>query len=195
MEPIVKQFTLIDFLGIFAPGAVMTLAVHFYVWDLTLPFQKFFGENAVMLAVYFIVLSYLCGSLLHQLGATVENWLSRQFGERNLHQEYLVRSEVQAAYEKHFHRIFPADITGQVKAGKDIYHYVQKRERPQRILIFSAFYTMGRSMAVTLLGVMLITGIANWKELQKVWLLLLCYAIAILLFILRWKRFEKKVRG
>lgn len=45
MEQVAKQFSLIDFLGIALPGAMLVLTVNYYMWDLTIPCIKFFGTN------------------------------------------------------------------------------------------------------------------------------------------------------
>lgn len=63
-----RRYTVIDFLGYLIPGAIVTL-----VWNqrfngmLKAPFTDFFGEQAVLLGLYFLVLSYLVGTVIHEL--------------------------------------------------------------------------------------------------------------------------------
>ena len=143
MEEVLKRFTLIDLLGIFAPGTMMTLALNFYGLDLTAPFNSFFGENAIMLALYFLALSYLVGSALHQLGASLE----RIPFERPDHKKYQERAEIKKAY----HRCFCVDIPNDSQeTWKRILCYTQRNGRTERVILFNSFYTMSRTAAVTL---------------------------------------------
>jgi len=187
MEQVLKRFTLIDFAGIFAPGAVMTLAMNFYGPDLTAPFDRFFGENAVMLALYFLTVSYLMGSALHQLGAWLERWLRVDLE----HEKYHAKPEIREAYRRCFHMEIPTDP---VEAGTRILHYLQRDSRPERLILFNSFYTMSRTMVVTL--VCLIPAalyyhrgfVLSWQTAIG----LLAYIAVISLFRGRWIRFEKK---
>ena len=56
MDEFVKQFTLVDFLGFFAPGAILVLAINEYWFDITGPISKLFGGSIVILTAYFILL-------------------------------------------------------------------------------------------------------------------------------------------
>lgn len=188
MEQLLKRFTLIDLAGIFTPGAVMTLALNFYGPDLTAPFDRFFGENPVMLALYFLAVSYLMGSALHQLGAS----LSRVWRVDLEHGKYCARPEVRSAYRRCFHTEIPENPKD---AGERIFHYLQRDSRPERILLFTSFYTMSRTMVVTLICLILLTAYhecsAGTFSLRTV-IRLSVYALAIPLFRGRWSRFEKK---
>lgn len=187
MDQILKRFTLIDFTGIFAPGAVMTLALNFCGLDLTAPFDSFFGENAVMLALYFLTLSYLMGSALHQLGACLELWLKVDLE----HETYHGKPEIAAAYDRCFHTVIPENTE---EAWARILHYLQRDNRPERVILFNSFYTMSRTMVVTLICLIPLMIYHNhglsisWQA--AVWLL--AYIPMIALFRGRWVRFEKK---
>ncbi len=187
MEEVLKRFTLIDFIGIFVPGAVMTLALNFYGPDLTTPFDSFFGKNAVMLALYFLALSYLVGSALHQLGAFLERFCRAKLG----HEDYHGRSEIRDAYR----RCFYADIpTRPQEAWVRILCYLQRNSRPERIILFNSFYTMSRTAAVTLICILPMAMyhhrgvLCSWQAIVQV----LAYVGVIGLFVYRWRRFEKK---
>lgn len=190
MEQIAKQFTLIDLLGFFTPGAIMTLATNVYIGDLTEPFDKFFGENALMLAVYFLTLSYLFGTVLHQVGSLFD-WIIWRSGKKRVqkvHEEYSQRQMVRDRYTACFGVEFPEDS---VKAGQEIFRYVQHRERPPRIIIFNAFYTMSRTLVVALTGVILMMLFSKDKtDGLSAWLLPIAAMIPI--FWSRWVRFERK---
>lgn len=45
VEHFVKKFTVIDFLSMFVPGAVVILALNYYVGGVTEPFLKFLGTR------------------------------------------------------------------------------------------------------------------------------------------------------
>lgn len=187
MEEVLKRFTLIDFIGIFVPGAVMTLALNFYGPDLTAPFDSFFGKNAVMLALYFLALSYLVGSALHQLGAFLERFCGATLG----HEDYHGRQEIQEAYHRCFYTDIPANPQ---EAWARILRYLQRSSRPERVILFNGFYTMSRTAAVTLICILPMamychrSAVCSWQAVVQI----LAYIGVIGLFICRWRRFEKK---
>ena len=155
MERLIKQATLIDFLGILLPGAVFVTAVHYYgVWDVASPWNALFGAESASLLIYFAGVSYLCGSVIHQIGAVVEQGLT--FGplrNKNMHEKYWNEPAIQDAYRKTFGKEPPKGNDNrewQIAAGKEVFRSIQQGERPQRIILFCAFYTMSRAMVLTL---------------------------------------------
>ena len=196
MEHVVKNFTIIDFLGIFTPGAIAVLALQYYIGGLTRPFECFFGENAGMLAVYFIALSYLCGSFLHQLGGILEELVTlvsrccNQNGRENFHIDYWENPKVVSAYQEKINPELPKTAQEKLKAGRQVYHYIQRNHRPQRILLFNAFYTMSRTMVITLLLIMLL--IVNYQENSMKCIMLVACLSLCGLSVYRWFRFERK---
>ncbi len=189
MEHLANQFTLIDFFGIFAPGAVFVLACNYYILDMSAPCTKFFGGDIIMLAVYFIALAYLCGNLLHQVGAALEKRIAN---EVNVYR-YLQRWQglIDMAYKERFNTDFPTDELGQLEAGRDIFHYVQRNVRPQRIVLFNAFYSMGRT-ALVLLPVLAIITFFFESDKERLWYLLLAYTGAATVFYYQWRDFDRK---
>ena len=166
MERLIKQATLIDFLGILLPGAVFVIAVHYYgVWDVASPWNALFGAESASLLIYFAGVSYLCGSVIHQIGAVVEQCLT--FGplrNKNMHEKYWNEPAIQDAYRKTFGKEPPKENDKrewQIAAGREVFRTIQRGERPQRIILFSAFYTMSRAMVLSLtcVGIM-----AIWHE-------------------------------
>ena len=183
MEQFVKQFSLIDFLGITLPGAILVLAANYYIWDITAPCLRFFGANAAVLSAYFVVLSYLCGCALHQLGI----WLEYIFpNEKNVFESLPQKKAVQESYERQFNATFPSDAAAQIQAGRQIFRYVQRKERPQRIVIFSAFYTMSRTLLVTFPLLFVITFFCGVRRS-----VLLLYAAAWIICLTRWAAFDQ----
>lgn len=198
MERLVGQTTLIDTLGILLPGAVLLLVVNYYgFWDIALPWQMLFGEGDIPMLVYFAGVSYLCGSAIHELGAYVERFLTwGPLRGVNLHAKYWKKKVVQEAYQICFKKEPPVgkekDVRAeQIKAGKEIFSYVQQGERPQRIILFTAFYTMSRALvlALTCAVIVVIWG-ANGLE-NALWPILICL-VGIAIFFRRWRYFESK---
>ena len=109
MEPLIKQATLIDVLGILFPGGILILAVNFYGWwDVGAPWKALLGEGELSLLIYFVALSYLCGSVVHQLGAIIEEWLTkRPLRKINMHKKYWQDEEIQNAYRTYFRKASP----------------------------------------------------------------------------------------
>lgn len=144
MEQITKQLSLVDFLGIALPGAILVLSANYYIGDITAPCVRFFGQNAAILSTYFVVLSYLCGCALHQLGICLEARLLPN--EENVFASHCQQEAIREAYRQQFNAPFPDDPAAQIKAGREILHHVQYKDRSQRIVIFSAFYAMSRTL-------------------------------------------------
>lgn len=200
MERLIKPATLIDVLGILLPGAILVLAVNFYgLLDVAAPWKALFGSGDIPMLIYFAGASYLCGSVIHQLGAYLEKALAAgPMHKKNLHEKFWENEEVRSAYQKCFSKEPPtasADMTAeklreeQIKAGKKIFHLIQQGERPQRIVLFSAFYAMSRAMVLTLICVAVMICCKECLELRTIGLELLC-ATGIVVFSLRWKQYE-----
>lgn len=184
MEQVAKHFSLIDFLGIALPGAVLVLTINYYIWDLTAPCTKFFGLNTVVLAVYFVALSYLCGGILHQLGIAVEHFLP---DEKNVFVTHCQQDAIKKSYEQRFGTSFPDVAAAQVKVGREIFHYVQRKDRSQRIVTFSAFYAMSRTLLVTIPFLIII--IVASKSITPP--LFLINIVAWIFCCMRWRYFDQ----
>lgn len=201
-EHIVKSFTIIDFLSYMGPGAVFLLALQFFIGGVTAPYTAFFvlgGE--VTLAAYFIFVSYLCGNLLHEIGKKIEPWLVK----KNMHAAHWETQQVRDAYQKRFYPAgMPLEQNGceifltpekQIKAGKTIFHYVQRNHRPQRLMFFHAVFLMSRTMFVTasLIIPLSVVDLLMHHENQvcDIVVIVACILCAIL-FYFRWKEFEQK---
>lgn len=69
----IRRFTIIDFLGYLIPGMLVTLSLdqrlnHIFKE----PFTMFFGEQPVLLAIYFIIVSYMVGIIIHEISKVIE---------------------------------------------------------------------------------------------------------------------------
>ena len=201
-EYVVKSFTIIDFLGYMCPGGVFLLSLQFFTHWVTVPYYAFFEKGSeATLATYFILASYLCGNFLHEIGAMIEPLFIR----KNMHASYWEKSEVCDTYQKVFcfatppvgqpYSGLPLTPEEQIKAGKTIFHYVQRNHRPQRLMLFHAFFVMGRTMFVTALLVALMNVVDFFLHQENVfrdvWIMLTCALCAVLSYF-RWKGFEQK---
>ena len=193
MDEMVKQFTLIDYLGILVPGCILTLACSAAWPDLMSPVTSSFGDNVIALFLYVLIIGYVLGNALEQLGAMAEDMLwGKKFWKRIILPEtYFQGAEMRKAYTACFpDRTYPSNLEEESDASGDIFRYVQKEKRTQRILIFSAFYTMSRTLVITLLPVIIL--LPKIVEADHFVVSALSLGILIVLFCFRWIRFERK---
>ena len=190
MEEAIKRFNLIDFLSIFAPGALVGLCANYYWIDILLPVRKLFGENTVMLGLCFFGLSFLLGSALHTLGSFLESLILVLFPAlaRAFHREYLNTESVQKAYKEIFNENI-ADLPSgkEFEICRNIYRYLQRKERPERIVLFTAYSSMSRTLVVALSTVLTLLLFFDSHNMS---MLILC-GICIILFSIRWRHYEK----
>ena len=73
MEHFIKRFTIIDFLSMFIPGGILILALNYYVGDVAAPEKLLFGDNDLILAVYFVMISYITGMVLQEVSKPLES--------------------------------------------------------------------------------------------------------------------------
>jgi len=193
MESLVKRFSLIDIWGIFAPGAVLILALHFYTGAVTAPFTCFFQENAVMLAGYFIFVSYLAGSVLGQLGRFLEaafpgysKSCHRRCWDDTVRQIYLETLALEP----------PVTDGEMLKAGRIIYVSVQQGGRPERIVLLHALFSMHRALFFAMLIIIPLALFLQPPACPQYagdgWTVASVCAVLAVLNLLRWMEFERK---
>lgn len=203
MDQLMKQVTIIDTLGIFFPGAILIVSINFYgIWNVVAPWKTLFGEGDIPMLVYFVGLSYLCGSVIHEVGVVAEQLLMKvpKLG-RNLHAPYWEDPKVCCAYRAVFKKDPPEQAPGlskkelqdrQLEAGREIFRAVRQRTQPQQMIIFDAIYTMSRALVLTLLCVAIMATAAQWHRwdsiLPTVAVCMACMAI----FFRRWVWYEAR---
>lgn len=183
MEHFTKQFTVIDLLGFFLPGAVLTLACQYYYGNVTEPFVRFFGQGSALLALYFLALSYLAGTLLHEASGL----LGRPLWRKKPHQAPWKDPAMAQAYKRVFHKEPPADPAARAEAGREILQFVQLKLNPEKLRLFSAFAAMSRTMVLTtalVLAMALVNG-ADWRRA-------LAAAAVIGLFFSNWRHYQEQ---
>lgn len=184
VEHFVKKFTVIDFLSMFVPGAVVILALNYYVGGVTEPFLKFFGHQDVVLVAYFILISYVTGMLIQEVSKFLERfWKADLIG---VHRKWQKNPDV----EKKYRECFGADLRRirkaeqRIRAGKKIYlHIADRPENDSKLSLFSAFSLMGRNGVITVFIVYLLVilfGQFNAPE-EKVLVQAAALIIAVLL--------------
>ena len=189
------------------PGAILVLMINYYVLDIAGLLMAFFPNDTLMYGVCFLGTSYLFGSILHQLGAIIEaNFLSESIFsvEDNVNKEAWRDPQLRTAYES-VYKTAPnaaaadaddADAAAKAladmrAAGRQVFHYVQKEKRPERIIIFSAFYAMSRTLIVTtaLSMVIMICAYGNDRRIVHITIIGL---LLIGVFILQWREYDKR---
>ena len=160
MEHFIKQFTIIDFLSMAVHGSCLILAWNYYVGGVTAPVIQFFGENTVILVVYFIMLSYLSGMLLQELSKHLEkNWVKDL---DTLHAEWQSAPKIKEYYQNHFGRsIEEARVNGgSQRVGREIFLCVSDPGLAgSKLNLFQAFYGMGRNSTVAAFLIFVVSGL------------------------------------
>lgn len=203
MEQLMKHITLIDTLGIFLPGAIFVLAVNFYnIWDVAAPWKALLGDGDVPMLIYFVGLSYLCGSVIHQLSAAAEQLLMKVLHWGcSLHAPYWEDPKVQNAYRA----ILQKDPPGQdpslpekelqaqrIEAGREIFRTVRQRTQPQQMILFDAFYTMSRALVLTLFCVVVMALVYHRQSWRAAIPTVAVCVICIAVFFRRWVWYEAR---
>ena len=175
------------------PGAILLLTANGRWFDFAAPVRRLFGENSVVLAVSFIFLSYLCGHVVDELGHLLESLLSGLLLRISFFRGWIVkrlhftREDIAKAYAACFpERELPEGDKGTLEGAWTIFRYVQRETRTQRILMFSSFHTMSRSMFVALLFILIL----QWQTISTD--LLIGSGVLMVIFCIRWVRFEYK---
>lgn len=185
MDHFVKRFTVIDFLGIFVPGAVLALAVQYYLQGLLPPFETFFGAESPWLAVYFVLVSYVIGILIQEPGKQLEKWIIK--GETD-------PDDLEMAIDLYYKKFYPdTDLDEKhIKTYVDIYHYIRclPESEQGKVPLFSAFYCMSRNGICSALGVAILAiwDMFNSGLLYQGYFNLLVTTLALISVRLFWRR-------
>lgn len=193
MDQLIKQFTLIDFLGILAPGATAVLATNYYLFDVTVPIVCLSADSDFLLILYFLGLSYLCGNLLQQIGGYLESRLSKCgcLGE-SMHEKHWQGDTIRTLYLENFD-IAPLDTPDQrLEAGKQIYHYIQSDIRPGRVVLFHAFSSMSRALVIDLIGICILSVCTFPSHPFETFLTVVVCALLTIAFYARWRDYEQR---
>lgn len=203
MDQLMKHVTLIDTLGIFLPGSIFIVAINFYgIWDVAAPWKSLFGGGDIPMLVYFVGLSYLCGSVIHQVGTVAEQLLMKvpQLG-CNLHAPYWEDPTVCCAYQAVLRKVPPEQNSNlpkkelcarQLEAGREIFRTVRQRTQPQQMILFDAIYTMSRALVLTLFCVAVMAIAAQWHEWDTTLPTVAVCVVCMVIFFRRWVWYEAR---
>lgn len=147
MEHFIKRFTIIDFLSMFIPGGILILALNYYVGDVAVPEKLLFGDNDLILAVYFVMISYITGMILQEVSKPLERLWKHDL--KGLNDKWQKIPDVMEFYQKRFGNIIGVEESvSKETAARNIYLYVSDASRiDSKLDLFHAFSSMGRNSA------------------------------------------------
>lgn len=151
MDHFLKRFTIIDFLSMFVPGGITILALNYYMGGVLEPFQRFFGEQDLALAAYFILISYLTGMVLQELSKFLEGRWATDLNA--VHEKWQRMSNIKLYYLAHFGFTIGEERRregGIGDVGRNIFLYVSDPGiAGSKLSLFQAFYSMARNSVAT----------------------------------------------
>lgn len=189
MDEAIKNFTMIDYLGILIPGLTLLYAAQ-PVRDVVTP--ELLSDHVVLALSGIIIAGYILGSALAQTASMLEDalWHLHFWQNAIVPADYFEDTVIQEAYCF----VYAVDSVPDTKekqcaAAGDIFHYVQRETRPERIVIFTAFYTMARTLFTTFCLILLL--MRTGQAALPLWAEPVCAVLAVL-FLLRWVQFDRK---
>lgn len=196
---IMKRFTVIDFLGMLVPGGLVLLAWNYYFGGVVDPVRRFFGEQPLAIAAYFVLAGYLLGMVLQEISAPLKDMWEKPLSKIDREKQH--ESQVWACYQMCFGRTteHPPEQEKEIKAvGDAIYHHVSVNEVPgSKRTLYHAFSTMGRSTCVAALliaGMAVLAWVWNRPESDNPFIMgAVCLFIAVIMYR-RGRRFYLEVQ-
>ena len=189
MDEAIKYFTMVDYLGILIPGLTLLYAAQ-PVRDVVTP--ELLTDHIVLAASGIIIAGYILGSALSQAASMLEDalWHVPFWQSAVVPADYFEDNVIQEAYCFVFAvDSVPDTREKQCAATGDIFRYIQREKRPDRIVIFTAFYTMSRALFITFCLILLLMRAG--QAALTLWAEPVCAVLAVL-FLLRWIQFERK---
>lgn len=203
MKSFLQKFSVIDFLGIFFPGAIFTLMFQMDYPILRKPFEAFFGKDqTIMLGFYFVGISYILGSIFHECGSVIRTLLLGKSKCKNWIKalEFLRLGDPGAVHKKHlgengdavktYKTVFPGKSDQELLNGKDcneagrkVYRYVRQKGVGDTAVLLTSIAAMFRSLVCVDLALILLALIRGRFGLAVV------YLMCLPLFCFRWKHF------
>lgn len=165
MDQFLKQFTIIDFLSMFVPGGILILAWNYYIGDVTGPVSSFFGEQALILAVYFVMISYLMGMALQEISKCLEKGWEQNL--ESLHNKWQNVPKIVDYYQVCFGQplVENRQKYGSGEVGRNIFLYVSDHSAAgSKLELFQAFSGMGRNSTVSAAIIFAISMLATVNQ-------------------------------
>lgn len=147
-----NRFTVIDFLGYLVPGALVTLYWNRYFGGIKEPFTDFFGNEPVMLSIYFVLVSYLAGTVIHESSKFLDALLKKHLVKG------MATREKEGCTQQYFSNIFSISTEDKSESAvkrryERIYHYIQPQLNRSKLPLFHAFSTFGRTGAFSVIAI------------------------------------------
>lgn len=186
-----RQFTVIDFLSMFIPGAVVVLVANWAGVPLVALWTSFVPDGSLGLTLYLVVLSYLVGHVLSQVTKPLEKLSGFQNSEREMRTEY-EDVVMKKAEELGLTEYIPKDQREEKLLWRRVQYCVLQRADCQRLRLMQGFYGLCRSSVASVMVVWLClcvhAGIA--PEMWCVYTVI--GVVGVIMLTMRGKKFRKK---
>lgn len=138
MDEAVKNFTMVDYLGILLPGLTLLYAAK-PIRDIVT--TELLTEHTVLAIAGIAFAGYILGHAVEQVGAMLEDilWQSSFWQKAVVPKNYFDDPSVQEAYRYTFAAdSVPEAWKDQCTATGEIFRYVQQEQRTERIIILDS---------------------------------------------------------
>lgn len=149
-----RQFTVIDFLSMFIPGAVVVLVANWVGVPFVALWTAFVPDGSIGLTLYLVVLSYLVGHVLSQVTKPLEKLSGFQNSEREIRTEY-EDMVMKKAEELGLTEYIPKDQREEKLLWRRVQYCVLQRADCQRLRLMQGFYGLCRSSVASVMVVWL----------------------------------------
>lgn len=196
MNKFLEQFTIIDFLGMFIPGAACLMFWINMIDDIRPYFEKVFGDNTIIFLFGFVFLSYFIGTIFHEMGSfLLKNKVNTSYLPSNPWLKKAVIDKIKAADSTMFADELEWDNEN---AWKHVYQFVLIKCTMEGLLaktkLFQGFFVLCRTTCIAIIVVCLIFIYRCVLEDGITWFLLvpvnICYVLECI-FYRRYERFAK----
>lgn len=147
MNHFYQQFTIIDFLEMFLPGAVTMLILNWCGIPLTGFWYAFFPEGMIGISFYFVVMSYIVGHLLCQITKIIENIPAFQNSWKSVERRYMAAVEKKALAAGLLEYLPDIETTLQYQEQvlRRVYYFVLANTDCRRLRLMNGFYGLCRT--------------------------------------------------
>ena len=149
-----RQFTVIDFLSMLIPGAVVVLVANWAGVPFVALWTAFVPDGSIGLTLYLVVLSYLVGHVLSQVTKPLEKLSGFQNSEREMRTEY-EDMVMKKAEELGLTEYIPKDHREEKLLWRRVQYCVLQRADCQRLRLMQGFYGLCRSSVASVMVVWL----------------------------------------
>lgn len=194
MDSVLEKITLYDLLGYFMPGSLVTLLVGYGILTSgNTAMGKWYQDYTGLVLYAFIVLSFVCGILLAEIGRIL---LKRMDKEKEVYKLPIPFNIVQEAMEKAGLQYPDFDENRTQKYLKDMYSDIQSDKNYSRIHNYASAKYMYRNMMMAVIVNTLLSGgffVQRQDYCSVLWIVPIGVIITYL-FWGRYQRFKRRVR-